>query len=159
VLGNWGELREDRIGVMLHYDGSASDPGAVYWLTKDPACKVSYNTLVLDDGKVVQVAPDDKRAWHAGVCRPSDPRMAYRDANSAFYGISIAAKPGDAVPLTQWGTLLRLVVERFQKHGWPLTDTWRLTSHHLEAWPRGRKSDIQTLVDIEEIRAWLSNAR
>lgn len=144
---------------MLHYDGSASDAGAVSWLRDDPRCKVSYNVLLLDNGQVVQIAPNDKRAWHAGICRPSDPAHPYTDANSAFYGVAIAAKPGDTVPLTQFGTLLRITVELFLEHGWPLTDTWRLTSHHLEAWPRGRKTDIQTLVDIEEMRRWLSRAK
>lgn len=158
-MPNWGTLREPRKGVMLHYDGSASDAGAVAWLRDDPRCKVSYNKLMLDNGEVVQIAPDDKRAWHAGVCKPSAPRLPYTDANSAFYGVAIAAKPGDAVPLTQYGTLIRIVVEYFQKHGWPLSETWRLTSHHLEAWPRGRKADIEPLVAIEEMRAWLSRAK
>jgi len=147
---------------MLHYDASASDAGAVYWLTKDPACKVSYNWLVLDDGKVVEVAPADKRAWHAGRCRSSDPRLAYTDANSAFYGIAIAAKAGDPVSSAQFGTTLRLVLDCFKREKWPLLDNWRLTSHHSEAWPRGRKVDVvgpdpkHPVLDIEEMRRWLS---
>lgn len=158
-MPNWNELREPRQGVMLHYDGSASDRGAIAWLLHDPLCKVSYNKLVLDNGSVVQIAPDDKRAWHAGVCRPSDERLAYRDANSAFYGLCMAAKPGDPFYEPQKGTMIRLVVGYFQRHGWPLSESWRLTSHHLEAWPRGRKVDINPLWDINEARAWLERAR
>ena len=158
MADNWGVLREKRLGVMLHYDGSASDAGALSWF-KHPDCKVSYNKLVLDPGNVVQIAPDDKRAWHAGICRPSTPDLVYADANSAFYGLCIAARPGDPFHLPQKGTMIRLMVEYFQTEGWPLSESWRLTSHHLEAWPRERKVDIQPLWDIAEARAWLERAR
>ena len=77
----YGTLREKRIGVMPHYDGSGSDRGAIQWFA-DERCKVSYNLLVLDDGSYVRIAPDSARAWHAGRCRPSDPaRLHY--VNSA----------------------------------------------------------------------------
>ena len=59
--GQYGTLREDRIGVMLHFDGSGSDRGSVQWF-KDPRCRVSYNLLVLDDGSYVRIAPDSARA-------------------------------------------------------------------------------------------------
>lgn len=157
-VGNWGKRREDPIGVMWHYDGSASDPGAVAWLRDDPRCRVSYHQLILDNGKVVRIAPDDARAWHAGVCRSSDPRLPYRDANSAFYGVCVAAKPGDVLTEAQRGSLLRVTVEYFRRHGWPLTDDWRLVDHASEAWPRGRKVDIGGLFPITEGRAWLHSA-
>ena len=40
----YGTLREERIGIMLHYDGSGSDRGAVQWFA-DERCKVSYNLV------------------------------------------------------------------------------------------------------------------
>jgi len=139
---NWGRLREPRIGVMLHYDGSASDAGAVAWLTRDPRCKVSYNWLVLDDGQLVGVAPADARAWHAGVCRASAELLVYRDANSAFYGIAVAATAGQRATPAQSATVTRLVRSLFRSHGWDLhADSWRLVGHESEAWPRGRKHD------------------
>lgn len=143
-LGNWNRLREPRLGVMLHYDDSASDPGAVEWLTRDPRCRVSYNWLVLDDGTVVEIAPANARAWHAGVCRPSDPqRLRYRDANSAFYGIAIAASGRDTATAAQFDAVQRLVVDLFRRHGWSFAEPWRVTTHRREAWPRGRKIDIE----------------
>lgn len=141
VAENYGTLTEERLGVLLHYDDSASDAGAVEWLLKDPRCKVSYNWLVLDDGQVVEVAPWDKRAWHAGKCRPSSPRLTYRDANSAFYGIAWAGRDRQAITPAALVALLDLVRGLFQQHHWPLTDSWRITGHDLEAWPRGRKID------------------
>src|SRR5262245_2136016 len=68
---NFNELKEPRRGVMLHYDDSSSDAGAVAWFT-DPECQVSYNYLVLDDGSYVPIVPEGKRAWHAGVCKTSN---------------------------------------------------------------------------------------
>lgn len=142
-MANWGKLREPRRGIMLHYDGSASDAGAVAWLTKDPRCAVSYTSLVTDDGQVVPIAPLDARAWHAGVCHPSMPDlMPYTDANSAFYGVSLAARAGDVVTTAQYTALVRHCVRLFHEHDWPVTELWRITDHAVEAWPRGRKVDI-----------------
>lgn len=140
-VANWGKLRERRVGVGLHYDGSASDPGAVNWLTKDPRCKVSYNRLVTDDGQDVKVAPDDARAWHAGTCKPSA-SFRYKDGNSALYGLAFAAKAGDALTAPQIKAAVRIVRGWFADEGWPLTELWRITDHATEAWPRGRKVDI-----------------
>src|SRR5690349_17106410 len=94
-MAKWGEkLNEKRLGVMLHFDGSKNDRGSVAWMW-DPEFKLSYNLLVLDNGKVERIAPDTARAYHAGECQSSDPRLPYRDANSAFYGVAIAATDGD----------------------------------------------------------------
>jgi N-acetyl-anhydromuramyl-L-alanine amidase AmpD len=143
MLGNWNsKLYEPRQGLLLHYDDSSDDKNAVLWLTKDPRCHVSYNRLYLDNGEMVQIAPDDKRAWHAGVCSPSNPQqLFYKDANSAFHGWAIAASDKDVVKPLQYGRLLNDAVVLFKKHGW--TEVWRVTTHHLEAWPRGRKVDIE----------------
>lgn len=153
--GNWGALREPRIGVLLHYDASASDAGAVAWLTRDPRCAVSYNVLVLDDGQRIKIAPDDARAWHAGVCRPSSTRLPYKDANSAFYGLAFAAKPGDVITPKQLAGGIAQIRAWFLEEGWPLDATWRITSHHLEAHPRGRKHDIVGVegLSLEDVRA------
>lgn len=139
--GQWSGVREPRIGVMLHYDASASDAGAVAWFA-DPRCRVSYQFLVLDDGSYVRIAPDDARAWHAGVCRPSDPaRLQYRDANSAFYGIAAATNDKIDVTPLQTATIAWLTRRYFEHEGWPVTDLWRVVGHRSEAWERGRKSD------------------
>lgn len=162
ALGNWNRRTEPRQGICLHYDGSASDPGAVTWLMRDPACKVSYNKLVLDDGRIVTITPEDARAWHAGVCRPASEQLRYRDANSALYGYAIAAKPGDTASVAQRDALVRLCVETFEREGWSRQETWRITEHALEAWPRGRKVDLGThikhltLADVRvRVSSWL----
>lgn len=147
---------------MLHYDASSSDRGAVQWLTQDPRCRVSYNFLVLDDGKVVGVAPPDARAWHAGVCKPSDPRLIYADANSAFYGVSIAATAGErATPLAK-ESVADLCRALFARHGWDYSAVWRIVGHASEAWPRGRKVDpegpdpLHPVMSVAEIRGMVA---
>lgn len=138
--GQYNDLREPRIGVMLHFDASGTDAGAMAWFS-DPTCKVSYHYLVLDDGGYVSVAPLNKRAWHAGVCQPSDSRLAYHDANSAFYGIAAATNDKVDVTPIQLLTIAWLTRRLFEKEGWPVSETWRITGHRQEASPRGRKSD------------------
>jgi N-acetyl-anhydromuramyl-L-alanine amidase AmpD len=151
VLRNYGKLRGSRVGIMLHYDASASDKGAVAWLTKDPRCTVSYTKLVLDDGLVVDIAPDDARAWHAGDCRPSRDELRYRDANSAFYGIALAARHGDRCTPEAFDAVAQLCTGYMRAHGW--TEDWRITTHKAEAWPRGRKVDPDGVLDVAEVRA------
>lgn len=157
-MGAWNELREPRLGVMLHYDASASDAGGLAWL-RDPRCMVSYNWLVLDDGTAHAIAPEDKRAWHAGVCRPSTAQLTYRDANSAFYGVSIAARPGDRATQAQKEAVARLCLGLFGKEGWSVCDTWRVVGHNTEAWARGRKVDpegpdpARPVLSVDEIRS------
>lgn len=157
--GNWNTLYERRKGVCLHFDASASDAGAVEFLLRDPACKTSYNKLILDDGTVVEIAPDHARAWHAGVCRPSEHVPTYKDANSAFYGVAFAARGKDVVTQAQFRTAVRVVTQYMRQHGW--TDVQRhITDHATEAWPRGRKTDIRGLegASLETIRAAVRTA-
>jgi N-acetyl-anhydromuramyl-L-alanine amidase AmpD len=159
MLGNWNRLLAKRGGIMLHYDDSCSDASAQEWLLKDPACHVSYNKLFLDNGDVVQIAPDEARAWHAGVCKPSNPRLQYRDANSYFFGFAIAANGKDHIKPAQFDSLVRVCVEKFRLFGWTKLDLWRISSHSLEAWPRGRKVDIEgtkkndPVCSVEAVRA------
>lgn len=141
MLNNWGKLHEKRVGVMLHYDGSTSDPGAIAWLTRDARCKVSYTDIVTDNGKTVAIAPRTARAWHAGVCRPSK-NFQYRDANSAFYGLAVACGGLDTATAAQVDGVVRTILEYFVIENWTVKDILRITDHEAEAWPRKRKVDI-----------------
>jgi N-acetyl-anhydromuramyl-L-alanine amidase AmpD len=134
-------LKEKRMGVMLHYDGSTSDAGGLGWFA-DPGCTVSYQDGVDDAGVVHEIAPASARAWHAGVCRSSDPRrLPYVDANSAFYGVAILTNEKTGATILQTLVVAARVRHYFAKEGWPVTETWRIVGHDTEAWPRGRKID------------------
>ena len=154
--GRYNDLRQDRVGIMIHFDASGNDQGAVDWFA-DPRCLVSYHKLVLDNGDYVQIAPDNKRAWHAGVCRPSG-TLTYSDANSAFYGISIASNERVECTALQMLTVAKLCREYYRHEGWAATDVRRIVGHDTEAWPRGRKSDptgplkLNPILSVENIR-------
>ena len=133
-------IREPRIGVMLHYDASGSDAGALSWF-KHPECHVSYNWLVLDDGRYAEIAPRNARAWHAGVCYSSNERLNYKDANSAFYGIAIASNEHESVFIQQLLTAAWLAQQCFLTENWDRSNLWRIVGHEDEAFKRGRKKD------------------
>ena len=134
---NFGSLREERQGVMLHYDASRSDAGSLGWF-RNPAFAFSYNHIVFDDGSFLEMAPLDKRAYHAGYCRGHRPDLhpgvTYEDANSAFFGLCAAAEPGDTITEEQMATMAALVRLYFQSSGWDLAvDSSRITTHSAEA--------------------------
>ena len=52
--------------VILHYTGMESAAAALERL-RDPAWKVSSHYLVLENGRVLQLVPESRRAWHAGA--------------------------------------------------------------------------------------------
>lgn len=138
---NQNAQREPVIGVALHYTGG-SFAGSVAWC-RDPKSKVSYHVIIGPTaGQRTVLVPLDKRAWHMGVCRSSDPaRLPYNDANSAFIGIA-AATGKNPVPATAWqfDAIVAECRHVFQHFGWPLTETWRIVGHASEAvYPEGHR--------------------
>ena len=74
--------------IVLHYTGMASADGALDWLCRDES-QVSSHYFVQEDGRIVQLVPEARRAWHAG-------RSVWKgetDINSRSIGIEIA-NPG-----------------------------------------------------------------
>ncbi len=52
--------------LILHYTGMQTAQDAVDRL-RDPAAQVSSHYVVDEDGTVLRLVPEEKRAWHAGV--------------------------------------------------------------------------------------------
>jgi N-acetylmuramoyl-L-alanine amidase len=52
--------------LILHYTGMPSAAAALDRLC-DPAAKVSAHYLIDEDGDIVQLVPEERRAWHAGI--------------------------------------------------------------------------------------------
>jgi N-acetylmuramoyl-L-alanine amidase len=70
--------------IILHYTGLPTDEAAIA-LLRDPAREVSSHYVVEHSGRVVQLVPEARRAWHAGVsCWRGE-----RDMNSASVGVEI----------------------------------------------------------------------
>ena len=67
---NHGERREGRRPTMLilHYTGMPDEGAALQWLC-NPVSQVSAHYFVFTDGRVLQLVPEARRAWHAGVSR------------------------------------------------------------------------------------------
>jgi N-acetylmuramoyl-L-alanine amidase len=102
--------------IVLHYTGMQDGASALARL-RDPEAKVSAHYLVEEDGTVLRLVDEDKRAWHAG-------RSHWRgitDVNSASVGIEIV-NPGHefgyrAFPEAQVDAVVRLVAAIKARHG------------------------------------------
>ena len=70
--------------IILHYTGMASASDALLWLA-NPLSEVSCHYFVFEDGRIWQMVPENRRAWHAG-------RSSWHgetDMNSRSIGIEI----------------------------------------------------------------------
>ncbi|MEG3150416.1 N-acetylmuramoyl-L-alanine amidase [Sphingomonas sp. ZT3P38] len=102
--------------IVLHYTGMPDAQSAIDRL-RDPAAKVSAHYLVAEDGTILRMVAEDKRAWHAGKSR----WRGIEDINSASIGIEIV-NPGHEFgyppfPEEQIDALLPLVAEIKDRHG------------------------------------------
>ena len=102
--------------IVLHYTGMPDAAGAIARL-RDPEAKVSCHYLVDEDGTVLRLVDEDKRAWHAG-------RSHWReieDINSASIGIEIVNPGHDwgyrTFPQAQLDALVPLVADIKGRHG------------------------------------------
>ena len=135
----------------------------------DPRCTNGYTWLVLDDGRVVELADPALRTPHAGPCRTPM-------ANSVFYGI--AAATNGLVPATeaQRDSIAALGAAVCRRHRWvhsSVTDLrHRVVGHDEQAiwtaastarrelWgrigrkvdPTGRRADGRAIIPLEEMR-------
>ena len=84
---------DERVGgppdiILLHYTGMPTAEGALDRL-RDTEARVSSHYFVHEDGRVVQMVPEARRAWHAGVSSWD----GQTDINSRSIGIEIV-NPG-----------------------------------------------------------------
>lgn len=101
--------------LVLHYTGMADAASAIARLT-DPEAKVSSHYLVAEDGQIMRLVPEDRRAWHAG-------KASWRgitDVNSASIGIEIV-NPGHELgyrpfPKPQMDALIPLISDITDRH-------------------------------------------
>ena len=89
---NHGERLLPISALILHYTGMPTARSALD-LLRSPAAEVSAHYLVDEDGAVLQLVPESRRAWHAGKSRWA----GETDLNSASIGIEIV-HPGHADP-------------------------------------------------------------
>ena len=87
---NHGERKGLIDALVLHYTGMDSAISALHWLC-NPLSEVSCHYFVFEDGRVLQLVPEARRAWHAGRGLWADTT----DMNSRSIGIEID-NPGHA---------------------------------------------------------------
>ena len=167
-------LAARRGGVMLHYDDSSDDAASLAWF-RDPRCSNGYTWLVLDDGRLIELADPAFRTPHAGPCLTPM-------ANSVFYGIAAATSGVVPATVAQVDTIIRLCAALFSYHDWRASDVRaRIVGHDAQAiwtpeqtrlagipdskgrllWgklgrkvdPTGQRRDGRKILDVEEVRA------
>jgi N-acetylmuramoyl-L-alanine amidase len=74
--------------IVLHYTGMRDTQAAISLLCT-PASEVSAHYVVLEDGHIIQLVAEERRAWHAGAASWA----GETDINSCSIGIEIA-NPG-----------------------------------------------------------------
>jgi N-acetylmuramoyl-L-alanine amidase len=90
-----GERRPDML--ILHYTGMPDEGEALQWLA-NPLSQVSAHYFVFENGHIVQMVPEIRRAWHAGA----GSWAGDTDINSCSIGVEIA-NPGHAGGLPSFG--------------------------------------------------------
>lgn len=102
--------------VVLHYTGMQTATAALQRLT-DSEAKVSAHYMIAEDGNILRLVDEDRRAWHAG-------KSSWRgitDVNSASVGIEIV-NPGHefgyrSFPEPQMDALIPLLADIVVRHG------------------------------------------
>jgi N-acetylmuramoyl-L-alanine amidase len=77
---NHDERGEPISMIVLHYTGMADATSAIDRL-RDAESRVSCHYLVAEDGQILRMVPEERRAWHAG--------QSYWRGHSALNGCSI----------------------------------------------------------------------
>ena len=167
-------LTAPRRGLMLHYDDSSRDDWAVEWF-HDPRCTNGYTWLVLDDGRVVELADPAFRTPHAGPCL-----TPY--ANSAYYGVAAATNGLVTVTKPQLAVITAICVAVMKWHHWIVEDDAALDrrivghdeqavwtsayTHERALWghlgrkvdPRGQRPDGTPVLDLADLRRRVRDA-
>ncbi|MBZ6378329.1 N-acetylmuramoyl-L-alanine amidase [Pacificimonas flava] len=102
--------------IVLHYTGMESC-AAAHDRLRDPDAGVSAHYLVAEDGTIMQLVAEDRRAWHAGQSY----WRGIRDVNSASIGIEIC-NPGHEwgytdFPAPQIDSVMALLPGIMARHG------------------------------------------
>ncbi|MFC3714191.1 N-acetylmuramoyl-L-alanine amidase [Sphingoaurantiacus capsulatus] len=102
--------------IVLHYTGMESAAAALQRLT-DAEAKVSSHYMVAEDGTVMRLVDESRRAWHAGKSY----WRGITNVNAASVGIEIV-NPGHEfgyIPFAtpQMAAVLQLTAEIAKRHG------------------------------------------
>jgi N-acetylmuramoyl-L-alanine amidase len=113
------DAREQPVSmVVLHYTGMQDAASAIERL-RDPEARVSCHYLIAEDGQVVRMVPEERRAWHAGRSH----WRGVRNVNDVSIGIELV-NPGHEFgyrpfPEEQMQALLPLLADLVDRYDIP----------------------------------------
>jgi N-acetylmuramoyl-L-alanine amidase len=104
--------------LILHYTGTQTAQAAIDRL-RDPAARVSCHYLVDEDGVVLRLVPEERRAWHAGISY----WRGYTELNDRSIGIELV-NPGHEwgyrdFPVLQLAAVCDLCLSILSRHAIP----------------------------------------
>ncbi len=112
---NFNDRKSAITTLILHYTGMESGEAAIERLC-DPEAGVSAHYVVEEDGSILQLVAETKRAWHAGV----GSWRGQTDMNSASIGIEIVNGGHDfglpGYPETQIKAVIALCQDILARH-------------------------------------------
>lgn len=122
--------------LVIHGTGSLNEEGTISWI-QDTTSRVSYHYVVGRDGEVVQLVPDEYKAWHAGESSWKDlGEPAHSSVNPWSIGIGVVNDGEHAYTRSQYLATAKLAWELCKKYDIPV----HLIRGHNEVSP-GRKTD------------------
>lgn len=120
------------VDLLVIHGTAGTDAGDLSWC-RSPQAGVSYHYLILRDGTVHRLVPEDRRAWHAGASAWS----GRPNCNDFSIGIGLSNKgPGEPYPEAQFRAAIELVRDIMQRRRIPPS----CVAGHADISP-GRKSD------------------
>ncbi len=127
--------------LLLHYTGMPDAAGALEWLCSERS-QVSAHYFIFEDGHIVQMVPERRRAWHAGASLWD----GERDINGCSIGIEIANDGAAPYPEAQMQAVEALCLDIVGRHS---IAPWRVLGHSDVA--PGRKIDPGTHFDWQRL--------
>lgn len=132
--------------IVLHATVEPTTEGTM-GIFLNPARKVSAHFVVGRDGRVVQMVPIEKRAWHAGTSvLDGVPKVNDYSVGIEMVNLNDGKDPYPEAQMQAVAGLIRFIRSRY-----PITDA-HIVSHAQIALPAGRKSDPAGF-DFDRIRA------
>ena len=141
--------------LVLHADASPTADASLAWCC-DPASKVSYHAIAGRSGRLFELVPDDRSAWHAGISEhPGSGVVGSRGpcVNAHSLGFCFSNKQNGVEFFTdaQLAAGALWVAAKMKAH--PLVTLDRITTHEACARPRGRKHDPGPHFDVPDFLA------
>lgn len=127
--------------IVMHYTGSSNAAGSISWLC-NPKAEASAHIVIDEKGVVTQLAPFNRRTWHAGVSKWG------KRSNINQYAVGIE--------LSNPGLLLKLANGQFREQiGNKIWPAWNVvmaehpvTKSGLQPWAIYPPAQIEAAIEV-----------